>query len=44
MIKKVTVKTVNEDPAGCQRWISTKEIESAKILRTKKRNDVTDII
>ena len=22
MIKKLTAKTVDEDPAGCQRWIS----------------------
>ena len=28
-------KTVDEDPAGCQCW--RKEIESAKILRTKNR-------
>ena len=33
--KKTTGKTVDEDPAGCQRWISIKEIKSAKILRTK---------
>ena len=26
LIKKLTAKTVDEDPAGCQRWISTKEI------------------
>ena len=32
-----TEKTVDEDPAGYQRWISRKEMQSAKILRTKKR-------
>ena len=26
---------MDEDPAGCQRWISRKEIKSVKILRTK---------
>jgi len=26
MIKKLTAKTVDEDPADCQRWISRKEI------------------
>ena len=28
---KLTAKTVDEDPAGCKRWISRKEIKSAKI-------------
>ena len=32
---KLTVKTVDEDPASCKRWISRKEIKSAKIYRTK---------
>ena len=27
----LTAKTVDEDPASCQRWISRKEIKSAKI-------------
>ena len=26
MIKKLTAITVDEDPTGCQRWISRKEI------------------
>ena len=26
VIKKLTAITVDEDPAGCQRWISRKEI------------------
>ena len=26
VIKKLTAKTVDEDPTGCQRWISRKEI------------------
>ena len=37
VIKKLTAKTVDEDPAGCQRWISRKEILSTKILRTERR-------
>ena len=28
---KLTAKTVDEDPASCKRWISRKEIKSAKI-------------
>ena len=28
---KLTLKTVDEDPASCKRWISRKEIKSAKI-------------
>ena len=28
---KLTAKTVDEDPANYKRWISRKEIESAKI-------------
>ena len=28
---KLTVETVDEDPASCKRWISAKEIKSAKI-------------
>ena len=28
---KLAAKTVNEDPASCKRWISRKEIKSAKI-------------
>ena len=28
---KFTAKTVDEDPVGCKRWISRKEIKSAKI-------------
>ena len=28
---KFTAKTVDEDPASCKRWISRKEIKSAKI-------------
>ena len=28
---KLTTKTVDEDPASCKRWISRKEIKSAKI-------------
>ena len=32
---KLTAKTVDEDPASCKRWISRKEIKSAKIKRTK---------
>ena len=28
---KLTAKTVDEDPAGCKRWISREEIKSAKI-------------
>ena len=28
---KLTAKTVDEDPASCRRWISRKEIKSAKI-------------
>ena len=28
---KLTLKTVDEDPDGCKRWISRKEIKSAKI-------------
>ena len=35
LLKKFTAKTVDEDPVGCQRWISRKEILTAKILRTK---------
>ena len=27
---------MDEDPAGCERWILGKEIKSAKILRIKK--------
>ena len=29
---KLTAKTVDEDPAKCKRWISRKEILSAKII------------
>ena len=32
---KLTAKTVDEDPASYKRWISRKEIYTAKILRTK---------
>ena len=32
---KFTAKTVDEDPASYKRWISRKEIQSPKILRTK---------
>ena len=32
---KFTAKTVDEDPARYKRWISRKEIQSPKILRTK---------
>ena len=28
---KLNVKTVDEDPSSCKRWISGKEIKSAKI-------------
>ena len=28
---KLAAKTVGEDPASCERWISRKEIKSAKI-------------
>ena len=28
---KLTAKTVDEDPTSCKRWISRKEIKSAKI-------------
>ena len=28
---ELTLKTVDEDPASCKRWISRKEIKSAKI-------------
>ena len=28
---KLTAKTVDEGPASCKRWISRKEIKSAKI-------------
>ena len=35
LLKKFTAKTVDEDPVGCQRWISRKEILTVKILRTK---------
>ena len=28
---KLAAKTVDEDPASCKRWISRKEIKSAKI-------------
>ena len=28
---KLTAKTMDEDPASCKRWISRKEIKSAKI-------------
>ena len=27
---KLTAKTVDEDPASCKRWISRKEIKSAR--------------
>ena len=33
MIKKLTAKTVDEIPAFCQRWISRKEIQSAKMCQ-----------
>ena len=33
---KLTAKTVDEDPAGCN-WISRKEIKSAKILKKQER-------
>ena len=32
---KFTAKTLDEDPASYKRWISRKEIQSPKILRTK---------
>ena len=32
---ELTAKTVDEDPSSCKRWISRKEIKSAKILRNK---------
>ena len=32
---------MNEDPAGCQRWISRKEIRSAKIVKTNKQTKKT---
>ena len=35
LLKKFIAKTVGEDPVGCHRWISRKEILTAKILRTK---------
>ena len=35
LLKKFTTKPVDEDPVACQRWISRKQISSAKILRTK---------
>ena len=35
LLKKFTTKPVDEDPVVCQRWISRKQISSAKILRTK---------
>ena len=34
---KFTAKTVDEDPASYKRWISRKEIQSPKILRTKNQ-------
>ena len=32
---ELATKTVDEDPASCKRWISRKEIKSAKMLITK---------
>ena len=35
LLQKFTTKPVDEDPVVCQRWISRKQISSAKLLRTK---------
>ena len=35
---KLTEKNVDEDPAGCQRWISGKEIKSVNIQKNKSKD------
>ena len=45
MIKKLTAKTVDEDPAGCKRWISRKkDLISQNIQKTRGPKTTTKLI